>query len=453
MTTIWAKQILTADGWRARARLRIDAQGRISEVVANVAPEGYVADCIVPAPANLHSHAFQRAMAGLTESRNGARDSFWTWRRLMYAFLDQLEPDDVQAIAALVQMEMLEAGYASVAEFHYLHHQPSGAHYADPAEMSAQVCAAAARTGIGLTHLPVLYMRGGCDNRALDGNQQRFGNSLEQFQRLLESAAQHLAKLPADCVLGVAPHSLRAVAPHALEAVSEMRPLAPIHIHIAEQDAEVAEIVAHCGTTPVAWLLDTHALNPRWCLVHATQMTSTETATLARSGATVGLCPITEANLGDGIFNGTAYFDEGGQFGIGSDSNILISLNQELRMLEYSQRLRDKGRAMLATTEKSTGRTLFDATAAGGARALGRNSGRIAPGALADLLELNTQSGNLTGLSGDIALDAFVFSADHQPVKNVWAAGRHVVRAGCHIARAEIWRDASTVLRRLRHAL
>ncbi|MGI9407377.1 MAG: formimidoylglutamate deiminase, partial [Hyphomicrobiaceae bacterium] len=383
MQVVWAEQALTADGWRNGVRVAIGGDGRIVEVAADTKPEGVRAGVLLPAPVNLHSHAFQRAMAGMTEARGpDPQDSFWTWRKLMYRFLEQLTPDDVEAIAAFVQMEMLEAGYAAVGEFHYLHHGPDGTPYDDVAELSARIAAAASQTGIGLTLLPVLYEHGGCDGRALGPGQVRFGNDPDVFHRLFDRATTACAALPDDVRIGVAPHSLRAVSREGLKFAVELAPGAPVHMHIAEQTAEVGEVEAAWGARPVDWVLTNHDVDERWCLIHATQTIPRETGMLARSGAVAGLCPITESSLGDGIFDGVRYLEHGGRFGLGSDSNIRISLAEELRTLEYSQRLRDRGRAVLATPDASTGRVLFEGAAKGGAQAAGRDCGAIAPGRL-----------------------------------------------------------------------
>ncbi|MGY6410317.1 MAG: formimidoylglutamate deiminase [Alkalilacustris sp.] len=436
MQVIWARTALLPDGWAEGVELRVDAAGRIAGVQRGAEPGGQRVDVLLPAPVNLHSHAFQRAMAGLTEARGPApADSFWTWRRLMYRFLERLTPEDVEAIAAFVQMEMLEAGYGASVEFHYLHHAPDGRPYADPAEMSGRIAAAAASSGIGLTLLPVLYRFGGCDGRALGPGQVRFGTEPGTFERLWAGAGRALRGLP-DAVLGVAPHSLRAVDPDALRAVAGWP--GPVHMHLAEQEAEVAEVEAGLGARPVRWLLDHLAVDGRWCLIHCTQMLPDETARLAASGAVAGLCPITESSLGDGIFDGVRYLGAGGRFGVGSDSNIRIGLTEELRVLEYSQRLRDRGRAALARPGVSTGRVLVDGALAGGAQAAGRASGALAEGRWADLVALDGGDADLAGLSGDRLLDAWVFAAGDRAVREVWSAGRHVVRAGRHIARDAI---------------
>ncbi len=452
MTVLHAKTALLPDGWARDVRIDL-AGGRIAAVTVGAAPAGRRLDCLLPAPVNLHSHSFQRAMAGLTEGRTAGQDSFWTWRTLMYRFLDQLTPDDVQAIAAMVMVEMAEAGFAAVAEFHYLHHGPAGVRYADLAELSARIAAASAQTGLGLTHLPVLYERGGCDGRSLTAGQMRFGNDPDQFSDLWTAARHHLAALPADTVLGVAPHSLRAASMRGLDRAASLAPDAPIHIHVAEQVAEVAEVQAATGQRPVDWLMSQHDVGPRWCLIHATQMTPEETRALGRSGAVAGLCPITEANLGDGIFDGQRYVQAGGRFGVGADSNVRISLSEELRLLEYSQRLGLQGRAIFATPDRSTGRVLFDGAVQGGAQAAGRASGAIAVGLWADLMALDMSGPDLMAAAGDTILDTYIFARDDRVVTDLWSAGRHLVMDGRHHARDAVTRAYATTVSRLRGAL
>lgn len=452
MQTIWARQALVQDGWAQAVRVDIGDDGRIAAVQADTAqPAGaQLVETLLPAPANLHSHAFQRAMAGLTERRGAdPRDSFWTWRQLMYRFLEQITPEDVQAIAAFVQMEMLEAGYATNVEFHYLHHAPGGVPYADLAEMSGRIAAAAAQSGIGLTLLPVLYSYGGLDRRALTSGQDRFGNDPERYARLHAAAARHVAALSADSGMGVAPHSLRAVDGPGLAAAIALAGERPIHIHLAEQQAEVDEVLAATGRRPVQWLLENAPVDPRWCLIHATQMLPAETTALAATGAVAGLCPITESNLGDGIFDGLRWRAGGGRFGIGSDSNIRISLTEELRTLDYSQRLRDHTRAALAEAGRSTGRVLLQGAAEGGAQAAGRASGAIAPGLWADLLALDDLGPDGQGRIGDVVLDTWIFARDDRAVREVWSAGRHMVRDGVHVRREEIVTAYARVVRRL----
>lgn len=438
MTKLWAERALLPEGWAEHVLIDLSGDGRIASVRASTAAteasDAQRHALILPALANVHSHAFQRAMAGLSEARGDQpKDTFWTWRQIMFRFLDHLTPEDVETIAALVQMEMLEAGYATNVEFHYLHHRPDGGHYADLAEMSQRIAAAASQTGIGLTLLPVHYQFGGCDKRALTTGQQRFGTTPDEFIRLVDGAGAALSHLPQDAGIGIAPHSLRAVSPEALALCATLHPDRPLHLHLAEQTAEVDEVLAHYGQRPVEWLLDHAAPDRRWTLIHLTQMTAEETRRLAATGAVAGLCPITESSLGDGIFNGTLWAEAGGRIGIGSDSNIRISLTEELRTLEYSQRLRDRARSVLATTERSTGRMLYEQALDGGATAAGRATGAIRQGDWADLCAIDTENVVMAGRKGDALLDSLIFAGHDGLVQDVWSAGRHVVQNGRHI--------------------
>lgn len=442
-----AASALLPEGWATDVRIRCEA-GRIAEVTTGAPGQGH--GVLLPAPVNLHSHTFQRAMAGLTEARTAGQDSFWTWRALMYRFLDHLSPEDVQAIAAQAMVEMAEAGFAAVCEFHYLHHPVGGGTYADTAEMSGRIVQAARETGLGLTHLPVIYEQGGVDGRPLTGGQLRFGSSREIYAAVLDGAGRALAGL-SDAVLGVAPHSLRAVSRGTLDAVTGMTD-GPVHIHIAEQIAEVAEVEAAWGARPVDWAVANLAPDRRWCMIHATQMTPGEAAALAKTGAVAGLCPITEANLGDGIFDGPGWLAAGGAFGVGTDSNVRIALAEELRVLEYSQRLHRQARAVMAD-HRSTGRFLWEGAAKGGAQAAGRGAGTIAVGQWADLVALDTRDLRLEGLHGDQLLDVFVFAGRDGLVTDLWSAGRHIVQGGHHIARDAVAARFRASLRRLRDAL
>ncbi|MGD9800443.1 MAG: formimidoylglutamate deiminase [Parvularculaceae bacterium] len=448
MTVIFARRARLSNGWASNVSITVN-DGRISEIIADSAPAqgAFHADTLLPALSNLHSHSFQRAMAGMTEYKSGGRDSFWTWRDLMYRFAQAIRPEEVEAIAALVFMEMLEAGYAAVGEFHYLHHQPGGAPYAALDELSQRIFAAAAQTGVGLTHLPVLYIYGGAGKKPPSAEQARFCNDVDRFNRLVETAR---GKLPLeDSAIGIAPHSLRATAPDDLAAALGAHPSGPVHIHIAEQPKEVDDIRAWLGARPVEWLLANAPVDRRWCAVHATHMTPGEAAALARSGAVAGLCPITEANLGDGPFIGPAYLEAGGAFGVGSDSNVRISLTEELRMLEYSQRLRDLSRNILTRDGAGVGETIYLGAARGGAQALGRNAGAIEAGRLADLVAMDTRTPALCALAESRLLDGLCFAADDRVVTDVWSAGRHVVKSGRHVVRDNVIARHETAIKSL----
>ena len=439
-TTLFAASALLPEGWKKNVRLTI-TDGMIAAVEqdARLSAGDTGVATLLPALANAHSHTFQRAMAGMTELRGPNPDSFWTWRDLMYRFLGYLTPSDFNAIAAMAFLEMQEAGYASVAEFHYVHHQPGGETYANPAELSDQVLAAAHATGIGLTHLPVLYCYGGAGEKPLASGQLRFGNTLETYASLIAAIETSMARhMPADVRLGMAPHSLRAVSPDIFTQLGKLSARFPIHIHIAEQVKEVEDVKAWLGATPVQWLMDHQPVNQQWCLIHATHMTFAETLALAGSGAVAGLCPVTEANLGDGIFNGPDYIKAGGAYAIGTDSNIAISVAGELRMLEYSQRLAHRARNVMASHAGSTGQQLYTAAAHGGAQSLGRNCGTIEAGKLADLVAIDRRHPSLEALTPDQLLDGWIFAMTDNPVTDVWSAGRHCVRSGRHIARDSI---------------
>ena len=456
MPTIHAETALLPDGWMENVLIDLGDDGRIAKVTQHVtgtSAEIHVS-CLLPAPVNAHSHAFQRAMAGLTEHRgNNSTDSFWTWRELMYRFLDQLTPDHVEAIAALVQMEMLESGYATNVEFHYLHHAPDGKAYDNQSEMAERIMAATATTGIGLTMLPVHYQYGGCDMRPLTRGQCRFHNDLDGFAALCDGVRNGLRNLPADTVFGVAPHSLRAVSASSLDFTRQLAHGGPFHMHLAEQRAEVEEVRHYLGARPVEWVLDNFEADTDCCFIHCTQMQPHETSRLAASGAVAGLCPITEASLGDGVFDGVSWFDADGMIAIGSDSNIRISLSEELRNLEYTQRLRDGSRSAMATSTASTGRHILDAMTTGGAQAAGRHTGQIASGYWADLMALDTQSVTLAGRTKDQLIDSFIFAGDDHLIRDVWSAGRHLVSGGRHIEHNKISSNYRTALASLHHDL
>ena len=451
MPSLWFKTALLPQGWAEHVRLTV-AGGRIAAVETGAAP---AADderhgAAVPGLCNVHSHAFQRGMAGLTEFRGPTADDFWTWRALMYRFLDRITPDDVETIAAQAYVEMLQTGFTRVGEFHYLHHDPMGAPYADPAEMAGRIAAAAEATGIGLTLLPVFYAHGNFGGAPPAPGQRRFLNNVGRFAALVEASRAAIAALP-DANLGVAPHSLRAVTAEALAEVAGLVPGGPIHIHAAEQTREVDDSLAWSGRRPVEWLLEHAGVDRTWCLVHATHLTPAETTALAASGAVAGLCPITEANLGDGVFPAADYLSAGGRFGIGTDSNVQIDPAQELRGLEYAQRLTRRARNVLSSAARpSTGATLFNGAWTGGAQALGQPAAGLAAGAAADIVALDGDHPSLYGRAGDALLDAWVFAGAPGMVRSVWRAGAPVVRDGRHRYAERIgWRYRRTLGRLL----
>lgn len=447
---IFASKALVEHAWTHDVRVCVQ-DGVIVEVNAGAVPMpgDHKVDALLPAMSNLHSHSFQRAMAGMTEFRTQGQDSFWTWRDLMYRFLDALTPDQVRAIAQLAFMEMLKSGYAAVGEFHYLHHQSDGMPYGDLAEMSSQVMQAANSTGIGLTHLPVLYSYGDVGKQPISGGQRRFFNDVDRFQRMVGACQDAVRDMPFDTRVGIAPHSLRATCAEDLERVLQNNPHGPVHMHIAEQTKEVDSVSKVLGARPVEWLLHNAEIEDRWCLIHATHMTDAETTALAASGAVAGVCPVTEANLGDGIFNGVAYGKSGGALGVGTDSNINISLADELRTLEYAQRLKHQRRNVLAGVTGSTGEAIYLRSARGGAQALSRNAGRLSVGCLADLVAIDTTHPRLCTLVDTQLVDGWIFAASDRVVTDVWAAGRHMVKDGQHVNEAAIlaeYRTAMTAL-------
>ena len=441
---------LLEEGWADRVLVTI-ANGTIQAVETGAkrpALAVHVPGTAVPGVGNLHSHTFQRGFAGLTERRGNADDHFWTWRDAMYRFVGALTPDDVEAIAAMAFVEMVETGFTAVAEFHYLHHGPDGLPYADPAELSGRIVAAAAETGIGLTLLPVFYAHAGFGGLPPVVGQRRFVCDLDLFARLHASAGSAVNSLPVGG-MGVAPHSLRAVTRDELLFLLSLHSRGPVHIHVAEQEREVLECLAATGMRPVDWLLAEVPVDERWCFIHATHMTSDEVQRFAQTGAVAGLCPITESNLGDGIFPATAFAAAGGRFGVGSDSNVLVSLPEELRTLDYSQRLRDRARNLLAKPDRSSGRFLLDNAAKGGAQALGLSTGAISEGNWADIVVLDTSHPALLGRSHDALLDSWIFAANRSPVDAVFIGGVQVVTEGRHRSRERVEARFAQAVRRL----
>ncbi len=429
MQFIHAGQALLQTGWANDVRLGM-ADGKIASVEAGVSAQSgdeHHAVVISGMP-NLHSHAFQYGMAGLAERRGPSADSFWSWREIMYKFALTTSPEQAEAVALRLYVDMLEAGFTRVGEFHYLHHDRDGTPYGNISEMADRIVSAAKAAGIGLTLLPVFYAHSGFGGAVPNEGQRRFINNPERFARLIEGCKQALAGFDG-AVLGVAPHSLRAVMPDELNLVTKLLPETPVHIHVAEQVKEVEDCVAWSGKRPVEWLLDHQDLSSRWCLIHATHMTDDETQRMAKAGAIAGLCPVTEANLGDGTFNAAVFTSAGGKFGVGSDSNVLIGIGDELRQLEYSQRLLHRARNVLAENEGSTGRTLFDGAVMGGNIAMGRASDGLREGASADFVALDMA--RLPHAKGDAVLDGWLFGGRARP-SDVWVRGVKQVEGGRH---------------------
>jgi formimidoylglutamate deiminase len=448
--TLFLDRALLPEGWASHVRI-VSEEGTITAVDVGATPrsgEPREALGFAGLP-NLHSHAFQRAMAGLAERRGPARDSFWTWREVMYRFLERLDPGDVEAIAAYAYADMLEAGFTAVAEFHYLHHAPDGTPYDDVAELARRHLAAADETGIGVTLLPVLYAHGDFGGAAPTPGQRRFLNDPDRFADIVRAAQAVCAGSPGRAV-GVAPHSLRAATPEELKVILPLVPGGPVHIHAAEQVKEVEDCLAWSGQRPVEWLLEHAGVDRRWCLIHATHLTDAETDRLAASGAVAGLCPITEANLGDGVFPTSRYLEAGGAFGVGTDSNIAVDAAGELRQLEYAQRLVLRGRNLLVAAEgDSTGRSLLTRAQAGGAQALGQPLGALAVGRRADVVCLEMSHPDLAARSDDLALDSWIFALGRSAIGSVYAGGTLVVEGGRHVGRAAIDGRYRKVLQRL----
>ena len=438
MTILYADRVLSADGWLKSARLHL-VDGRIACIERNVPAQTNDERhaVIVPALANLHSHAFQRGIAGLTETRGPSGDDFWSWRETMYRFALRMSPDQLHAVAAQAYVEMLESGFGRVGEFHYLHHDLDGRSYADPGEMAGRIVAAAAATGIALTLLPVFYAHSSFGGQAPQPAQRRFVSDLDGYARLIERSRALVASLPG-AIVGVAPHSLRAVTPTELKEIIELLPNAPVHIHVAEQLKEVNECLAWSGSTPVQWLLDHAPVDARWCLVHATHINERESNGIASSGAVAGLCPITEANLGDGLFPAAEYASAGGVFGIGTDSNVCISVRGELSLLEYSQRLSKRVRNVIGSDDRSTGAALFELALRGGAQALGAADVQIAAGNRADLVSLSVASPAMLSREEDALIDSWLFACASEIVDCVWVNGRKCVEGGHHHRRDQV---------------
>lgn len=451
MTTLFAQHAFLPQGWAHNIRLQWDAQGDIQriETDATVIPGEPQAVYVLPGMCNLHSHAFQRAMAGMTEIAGNSKDSFWTWRDLMYRYALHITPEQIQAIAAQLYAECLRHGYTAVCEFHYLHRDPVGALYINPAEMAQRLIAAAEQSGIGITMLPVLYSYADFNATPLREDQRRFATNVDEILLMvqaLEASRSHQVEV------GVAPHSLRAASIAQIRELQQAMPAGrPVHIHIAEQIKEVEACLAATGRRPVELLLESGLVDQRWCLVHATHLTAAEVAGIAASGAVAGLCPTTEANLGDGFFELPDYIAVGGRFGIGSDSHVSHSVVEELRWLEYGQRLRLQGRNIACNAQqKKVGDFLWQSALQGGAQASGRRLGMLAAGYRADLLVLDDEHPNLAGLPASEVLNSWIFAGNDTLVRDVYVGGKQVVQHGRHCQQTQIQSAYLNCMRELR---
>jgi len=451
MSAFFAERALLPQGWARAVRFEVSSAGYLTEVRSDADAEGAerLAGPVLPGMPNLHSHAFQRAMAGLAEVAGDPNDSFWTWRELMYRLVGRLDPEQIEIIARQLYIEMLKVGYTSVAEFHYVHHDLDGRPYADPAELALRISQAAQDAGIGLCLLPVLYAHSGFGGQPPSEGQRRFIHSTDSYLALQQRLRPALAQ--ASQQLGLCFHSLRAVTPEQIAAVlAADAGDCPIHIHIAEQQKEVQDCLAWSGRRPLQWLYEQAPVDARWCLVHATHAEPGEVASMAQSGAVAGLCLTTEANLGDGIFPAVDFLAQGGRLGIGSDSHVSVSVAEELRWLEYGQRLRDQKRNRLSRVDQPMiGRSLYDAALAGGAQALGQPIGALAVGKRADWLVLDGADPYLATSEGDAILNRWLFAGGDRQVRDVLVAGRWVVREGHHPAEEQTGQAFAQVLRQL----
>ena len=455
MTDLFFKSALLPSGWESSVRISVSEDGWIQQIISGTSSDGCkdVPGIAVPGVPNLHSHAFQRAMAGLAERGTSSTDTFWSWRERMYAFLERLSPKDVEAIATQLYVELLRHGFTSVTEFHYLRNDIDGSAYQDPVAMGQRILSAADQAGIGTTLLPVLYRSSDFGNKPPAPEQKRFVADVDDLISDIAALKDSTANNP-QFRIGLAVHSLRAVAPEDLAyAVSSFRDIdteGPIHIHVAEQTREVDDCLAWSGARPVEWLLTNAPVDEYWCTIHATHMTAEEATRLAASGAVVGLCPTTEANLGDGLFRFEDFSSAEGNWGVGTDSHVSVSPIAELRLLEYGQRIARQERNIAAgAQDRSTGRALLQHAWTGGSKASGRSTGALEVGQRADILSLNENHPALVGRTGDEILDSWIFSGEHTPVQNVIVGGKWVIRNGHHEREEEILNNYATVLRRL----
>jgi len=463
MASYFCDTVLLDTGWASDTLIHVDSAGTITRINTEIQPTQlppvteyrHLRGSVLPGMPNLHSHAHQRAIAGLAEYAGTSADSFWTWREIMYRAVLRLSPDDLEAIAAQLYCEMLEAGFTHVCEFQYLHHDVDGQSHEDIAEMSVRCIRAAQSAGIGITILPVMYAYGGFGKQPPSVEQRRFINTADSYQRIVEALDKHCVNSEMVHV-GLAPHSLRACDGDVLRDVLDLQRESvsgrkrPVHIHIAEQQSEVDDCIEWSGKRPVEWLCDEVQVDEHWCLIHATHTQEHELTAMAKSDCVAGLCPSTEANLGDGFFDAVKYAELNGRFGIGSDSQISVSPVEELRWLEYGQRLCHTRRNVMPGRDlRSTGRYLYERAVAGGQQAAGSRGGPIKTGNRADLVLLNDHHPLLYGRSMDRLIDSFLFSGNRHLVETLMVNGRIVVEHGCAVNAEQIASNYRAAIDRL----
>ncbi len=441
---------LLPNGWQDSVAVRVDADGIILAVEPKRSSRrsAPIRGAAIPGMPNVHCHAHQRVFAGLAERSDRRDDSFWSWREIMYRCLAGMNPELLRCVAGQLYVELLKGGYTHVVEFHYLHHDPEGSCYGNPAALGIAILEAADLAGIGITCLPTMYAYSDFGSLSPLQAQRRFVNDTSSFLEI-HARLDRLARDRPAAQAGVAFHSLRAVDRNMMGEILAAVPEVPVHIHVAEQLAEVEACRAWSGRRPVEWLLGSFEIDGRWCVVHATHMTDAEARALAASGAVVGICPTTEANLGDGVFNAEPYFSRGGAFAIGSDSNVATEAGQELRLFEYGQRLHWRRRCVLTNSATGVPSGLFQAALAGGARASGAKVGAIAPGHRADIVVLDSADARLVGRTGDDLIDCWLFSGTADVVRDVYVAGKRVISDGHHEYERQIYEDYCAAIRKL----
>lgn len=455
MIALFAPAARLPEAWASNVRFDIGDDGIIQAVSVGASAAGaeMLRGPVIPGMPNLHSHAFQRAMAGLAEQRSDTGDDFWSWREAMYRFLAFLTPEDVEAIATQLYIEMVKAGYTRVCEFHYLHNDPIGARYREPGAIASAHLRAARSAGIGITLAPTLYTSGGCGGKPLNDGQKRFAITPDLLADMVRSLDKEAAGQPnATVALGI--HSLRAARIEEIENLLTALPKRTLHIHVSEQVGEVKECVAWCGRTPIAQLHHAVGLNEKWNLVHATHATAEEIAIIAQAKATITLCPSTEGNLGDGFFPADNYFKLHGIFGIGTDSQICVDPREELRLFEYGRRLQAQKRALSADPGvPHVGAWLWLNTAAGGGNPCATPVGKLQKGYRADFLVLNADSTSLFQRSGDMLLDSFVFVASGaDSIREVYVGGKRVVSDSRHAGEEQAQRQFRRTMERWKNA-